>query len=149
MAGGTRLTPRRWAAMKGRRSEVSMPVNVKVISTKEFIRTTATGALDFAESKQAILDIASQIKIPGEYEVLIDTRGAEALLSITDLYELGKILADHPSLRRSKIGLLGPMSGVDKGYFLETVAHNRGVRIRAFTDFEQAITWLIMREQAS
>jgi hypothetical protein len=126
-----------------------MPVNVKVINTKDFIKTNATGVLDFAASKQAILDIASQIKQPDEYEVLVDTRGAEAMLSITDLYELGKILADHPSLNRSKICLLGPMSDVDKVQFFELVAQNRGVRIMAFTDFEQAITWLIMREKAS
>ena len=125
-----------------------MPVNVKVINTKEFIRTTVSGALDFAESKWAILDIASQIKQPGEYEVLIDTRGAEPILSIVNLYELAVALAGQPSLIGSKIGLLGPMKGVDQAHFFETVAQNRGARIRVFTDFEEAITWLILREQA-
>jgi len=124
-----------------------MPVNVKVINTKDFIKTTATGVLDFAASKQAILDIASQIKQPGEYEVLVDTRGAEVILSISDLYDLGVALADHPSLRLSKIGLLTPKGAVDNAGFLETVASNRGVRIKAFTNFEQAITWLVMREK--
>lgn len=123
-----------------------MPVNVKVISTNDFIKTTATGVLDFAASKQAILDIASQIKKPGEYEVLVDTRAAEAMLSIADLFELGETLANHPSLRLSKIGLLVQKSGADKAGFLETVAMNRGANIKAFTDFEQALTWLVMRE---
>jgi len=123
-----------------------MPVNVKVINTKDFIKTTATGVLDSAASKQAILDIVSQIKQPGEYEVLVDVRGAEVMLSIAELYELGVALADHPSLRRNKIGLLGPMRDMYDARFLESVAVNRGVDIRAFTDFEQAITWLIMRE---
>lgn len=125
-----------------------MPVNVKIINAKEFVRTTVSGALDFAESKRAILDIASQIKQPGEYEVLIDIRGAEITLSIANLYELAVTLAGQPSLIDSKIGLLGPMRGVDNAYFFETVAQNRGARIRAFTDFEEAITWLILREQA-
>jgi hypothetical protein len=123
-----------------------MPVNVKVINTKDFIKSTATGILDFAASKQAILDIASQIKQPGEYEVLVDTRGAETILSVADLYELGEALANHPSLRHSKISLLTPKKGVDDASFLETVASNRGARIKAFTDFERAITWLVMRE---
>ena len=125
-----------------------MPVNVKVINAKEFIRTTVSGALDFAESKRGILDIAAQIKQPGEYEVLVDIRGAETILSIADLYELAVALAGQSSLIDSKIGILGPMSGVDKAQFFETVAQNRGARIRAFTDFEEAITWLILREQA-
>ena len=126
-----------------------MPVNVKVINTKDFIKTAATGVLDFAASKQAIVDIASKIKQPGEYEVLLDTRGAEAMLSINDLHELGVALADHPSLRHSKICLLAPMSDLDNAHFLELVAQNRGVRIKAFTDFEQAITWLVMQEKPS
>src|SRR5271157_2674830 len=126
-----------------------MPVNVKVINTKDFIKTTATGVLDFVASKQAILDIVSQIKQPGEYEVLVDTRGAEVVLSIVDLHELGEALANHPSLRRSKIGLLTPKKEVDDASFLETVALNRDVRIKAFTDFEQAITWLVMQEKPS
>lgn len=123
-----------------------MPVNVKVITAKEFVKTTATGVLNFAESRQTILDIASQIKTPGEYEILIDIRGAEPMLSTTNIYDLGKALADHPALRLSKIGLLVPISGMDEAYFLETVAQNRGVRIKAFTDFENTINWLILRE---
>ena len=126
-----------------------MPVNVKVIQTNDFIKTTATGALDFAASKQAILDIASQIHQPGEYEVLVDTRGATVMLSIIDLYELGEALAGHPSLRQSKIGLLAPKSDMDRARFFETVAQNRGAAIKAFTDFGQAITWLVLREAAS
>ena len=125
-----------------------MPVNVKVIQTKDFIKTTATGA-DFAASKQAVLDIASQIRQPGEYEVLVDTRGANVMLSVPELYELGVALAGQPTLRQSKIGLLAPMSDADKARFFQIVAQNRGVAIRAFTDFEQAITWLVMPELAS
>jgi hypothetical protein len=127
-----------------------MPVNVKVINTKDFIKVTATGVVDFAASKQAILDIVSQIKQPGEYEVLVDVRAAEVMLSIAELYELGVALADHPSLRRNKIALLGPGPMRDRdaynARFFESVAANRGVSIRAFTGFERAITWLVTRE---
>jgi hypothetical protein len=123
-----------------------MPVNVKVIHTRDFIKTTATGVLDFTASQQGLLDIASQIKQPGEYEVLVDTREAKVVLSVTQVVQLGEALANHPSLRRSKIGFLTPMSDADQAAFLETVAVNRGVSIRTFTDFEQAITWLVMRE---
>ena len=122
-----------------------MPVNLKVINTKDFIKTTVTGTLDFAASKQAILDILSLIKQSGEYDVLVDTREAESLLSTMNLYELGEALASHPILRRSRICLLVPMSSIDKAGFFETVAVNRGVQIRAFTDFEQAIAWLVIR----
>ena len=123
-----------------------MPVNVKVIHTKDFIKTTVTGVLDFAVSKQALLDIASEIKQPGEYEILLDTREAQTVLSVVDIFELGQALADHPSLRLSKIALLTSMNDATQAEFLETVTANQGVRARVFTDFEEAITWLVTQE---
>jgi len=123
-----------------------MPVNIKVIHTNDFIKTTATGVLDFAASRQALLDIASQVEQPGEYEILVDTREAEIVLSVVDITELGNALAAHPSLRRSKIAILTSMSDVKQANFLETVIVNRAVRAKAFTGFEEAITWLVMQE---
>ena len=123
-----------------------MPVNIKVIHTKDFVRTTVTGVLDFAVSKQALLDIASQIGQPGEYEILVDTREAEPVLSIVDVFQLGVALAAHPSLGRSKIAILTSMSDAEQARFLETVTTNRGIRVRSFTDFEKSITWLVMQE---
>lgn len=123
-----------------------MPVNIKVIHTKDFIKTTVTGVLDFAASRQALLDIASQIEQPGEYEILVDTREAKVVLSVVDIFELGQALAAHPSLRRSKIALLTSMSDADQAQFLETTTANRGVRAQVFTDFEEAVTWLVMHE---
>ncbi len=124
-----------------------MPINVKIITTNDFIRTTATGVLDIASSKQAILDIAAQITQPGEYELLLDTRTAESVLSTNDLYQLGEALSSHPALRRSRIAILGPALRAEDMGFLETVAVNRGVAIKVFTVFEQAISWLIMQEK--
>ncbi len=122
-----------------------MPVNIKVIHTKDFINTTATGIFDFAASKQALLDIASQITKPGEYEIFVDTREADMVLSVVDIFELGQALAAHSSLRRSKIALLTSMSDADQAQFFETVTVNQGVRFRVFTDFEKAITWLVVQ----
>lgn len=125
-----------------------MPVDIKVIRTRDFIKSTSKGVLDLASSKQALVDIISEIKQPGEYEVLVDTREAESGLSVADIFELGITLANQFPLRRSKIGLLTPMSEADNAIFFETVARNRGVNIRAFTDFEQAITWLVMKQES-
>jgi len=102
-----------------------MAVNLKVINTKDIIKTTVTGILDFAASKHPLLDIVSIIKQPGEYDVLVDTRAAEDLLSITNLYELGETLASQPLLRKSRICLLVPIRDIDKASFFETVAVNR------------------------
>lgn len=123
-----------------------MPVNIKVIRPKDFIQTTVTDLLNFEVSRQTLLDIAAQIEQPGQYEVLLDTREAETALSVVDIFELGQALADHPSLRRSKIALLTSMNDIEQARFLEIVTANQGVRVRVFTGFEEAITWLVMQE---
>jgi hypothetical protein len=123
-----------------------MPINIKVIHTKDFIKTTVTGVLNFEISKQALLDIASQIEQPGEYEILLDTREAETALSVVDIFQLGEALAVHSSIRRSKIAFLTSIRDTKEAEFLETTTANRGLRVRMFTDFEEAITWLVMQE---
>ena len=122
-----------------------MSVNIKVIHTKDFIKTTVTGVLDFAVSRQALLEIASQIEQPGEYEILVDTREAEQALSMIDIFQLGEALAAHPSLRRSKIAFLKLKKDSHQAEFLETITANRGVRAQVFSDFEEAVTWLVMQ----
>jgi hypothetical protein len=126
--------------------EASVPINIKVIHSKDFIKTTITGVLDFTGSRQALLDSASHIQLAGEYEILLDTREAEIVLSVVDIFELGQVLAAHSSLRLSKLALLTSTRGVDQAQFLETVTENQGVRFRVFTDFEEAITWLVMQK---
>jgi hypothetical protein len=123
-----------------------MPVNIKVIRPRDFIKTTVTGVLDFKVSRQALLEIASQIDQPGEYEILVDTREAEPALSIVDIFQLGEALAAHPSLRWSKVAFLKSKKDSQQAEFLETVTANRGVRAQVFTDFEEAVTWLVMQE---
>ena len=125
-----------------------MAINLKVINTKDFIKTSITGTLDLATSKQALLDILSHIKQPGECDVLVDTREAESLLTISDLYDLGKVLTGHHILVRSRICLLVPAKDIKEAGFFETVSVNRFVPTKAFTDFEQAITWLLMRNES-
>jgi hypothetical protein len=123
-----------------------MPVNIKVIRPKDFIKTTVTGVLDLAVSRQTLVDIASEIEKPGEYEILVDIRNAGAALSTVDIFELGKALATYPSLLRSKIALLTSMRDMKQAEFFETTTTNRGFHVRMFTDFEEAITWLVMQE---
>jgi hypothetical protein len=124
-----------------------MPVDIKFIHPKDFLKTTATGDLDLAASRKLLLEIVSLMKRAGEFQVLIDLRQAEPRLSASDIFELGVSMASEPAMRQSKIALLSPMKDEEKAHFMETVSRNRGAQLRAFKDYEQAITWLIMVEQ--
>jgi hypothetical protein len=139
-----RVSRGRYAALA---KEAQVPVNIKVIHTSDFIRTTVDGALDLPTSRQILLDIASMIRTPGEFQILIDTRQAEVKFSTVDLFELGVAVANHPAVARSKTALLTSIGGAETARLLELVARNRGVLLKAFTSFEEAITWLVMKEQ--
>ena len=119
-----------------------MPVNIKVIRTKDFPKTTVTEVLNFAVSKQALLNIASEIEQPGGYEIWMDSREANTVLSMVDIGRLGEMLAAPPSLRESKIALVTAMNDAKQADVLETITVDRAVGAKVFTDFEEAITWL-------
>lgn len=116
-----------------------MTVNIKLIRTKNFLKTAVTEVLNFAVSKQALLDLAAQIEQPGKYEILVDSREADTVLSLVDIGHLGKMLAVHPSLRESKIALV---KDPKQAGFLETSPANRSVREQVFTGSEETLTWL-------
>jgi hypothetical protein len=131
----------------GSAKEYTMPVNIKIIHPKDFIRTTVEGALDLPTSRQILLEIASIIESPGAYHVLIDTRQAQVRLSTTDVYELGVAVASRPAVAHSKTAILTAMGGEESARFLELVAQNRGALLKAFTSFEEAINWLVVRDE--
>ena len=117
--------------------------NIKINHEKDLIKTTVTGVLDLAVSKQALLGIATEVEQSGEYRILIDIREVETMPSVVEFFELGESLGSYPTLRRSKIALLTSMSEVKNAEFFENVAVNRGFRLEAFTNFEEAIAWLV------
>ncbi|NWG07260.1 MAG: hypothetical protein HXY35_11325 [Chloroflexi bacterium] len=123
-----------------------MTVSINTVHPKDFIKTTVTGVLNFAVGKQALLAIASQVDQPGEYQILIDTRGADSVLSLVGIFELDKAMDSFSSFERCKIALLTSIRDSKDAKFLQTTSANRGIRIRAFTNFEKAITWLVMKD---
>src|SRR5512138_1525905 len=116
-----------------------MSVNIKLIRIKYFLGTAASEVLNFAVNKQALLDIAAEIEQPGEYEIWVDSREADAVLSMVDVKQPVRMLAAHPSLRESEIVLV---TDPKQAGFLETIPADRAVREKIFTGSEEALTWL-------
>lgn len=125
-----------------------MPTDIKIIRTQDFMRATPEGVLDLKASRALLKDIVAKFNTAGAYHVLLDTRGADARLATMDIYELGVAVAAEPALRRDKVALLVPPEAKLDADFFENVSHNRGADLRAFTDFETAIGWLIMNERS-
>ncbi len=123
-----------------------MPTNIKIIQTQDFIRAQPDGALDLTASRNLLKELVSEMVTAHKYRVLVDTRTADVRLSTIDMFELGRAVAR--AFTGEKLAFLVSLADQLNAEFFEKVSRNRGAYLRAFTDFETAITWLIMEEQS-
>ncbi len=121
-----------------------MDLNIRMIQAKEFLKTTPDGELNLETSKQALLELALKNSTPVKRDILIDARGATSRLTITDATELVQVMIEHRDSFRSKVAMLTePGQRFDNAKFMELYANNRGFRVGAFKDFEEAMNWLM------
>ena len=126
-----------------------MPTNIAIIHTRDFIRARPDGALDLEASRRLLVEVVSAMRSAGEHNALIDTRAvAPTRLSRDDLWKIGLAANTQPALVQGRVALLVPLDKQDDAEFLEGVARLQGANVRAFSDFESAISWLMMREQS-
>lgn len=114
---------------------------------KDFLKLTPQGRQDRETLKRVISEVASLPGVFSDYDLLVDTRGAETHLSVTDFWELSKNLAEtiHASTSKSfraKIAVLCPVEEFDNAKFFSMCSGNRGLNVRAFTSFENLFEWL-------
>ena len=126
-----------------------MPTNIAIVHTSDFIRARPDGVLDLEASRKLLVDVVSAIRRVGDRNVLIDTRAAApARLSRTDLWTLGVAASTQPALAQGRVALPVPLDKQDDAEFFEGVARLEGANVRAFSDFESAISYLILREHS-
>lgn len=120
--------------------------NLKILSVRDFVKATPQGTLDFAEAKQAMREASLISGAFVNYDLMIDTRGSENNLSVTDIWHLAAELASlvHANTKgfRAKIPVLCPTKEFDHAKFFELCSQNRGLNVRAFTSFEDLFDWL-------
>ena len=117
----------------------------KAFPLKHLIVMTATGTLDLVASKAALKSIVADSNFDARCKVLLDLRDIDCAMSVTDIYELAvHMAAPNPALpTNKKIALLvAGHAAFDHARFLEMCAGNRGLKMRAFEDYETADQWL-------
>jgi hypothetical protein len=126
-----------------------MKTQNKSFPLKHLMVVTADGTLDLAASKAALKSLAADPNFDSRCEVLLDIRGVECALSVTDIFAIAEHMASpHPALPTGKkIAVLvdGHWAGntpLDHAQFLELCADNRGLNVRAFEDYQKADDWL-------
>jgi hypothetical protein len=120
-----------------------MPAAVKVIQARDFIRAEADGTFVIEDSLRMLGDIAAAAADLREHDVVVDVRQADSQLSAADLWTLALKLAEYRHMQLRKTAVLCPLERFDKARFFALCAENQGFRIRAFTDYESAMEWII------
>lgn len=121
-----------------------MPLNLYIIRARDFIRSTATGELDFEKSKKLLAATGKAAAESKDSEILLDFRAVESTtLSLAQVWHLVQHLYDYgPAFRHKTAILISPDAPGHRAEFFELCATNRGFRVKAFQDFEQAVYWL-------
>jgi hypothetical protein len=127
-----------------------MPSHIKIIHAHEFIKVTAEGKLDFAESKKLLIEVATKSNAAplDDYEIILDTRKAHSALTVTDLYNLVSELGKFRKVFSRKIAIICPPDRFNNLEFFALCAQNRGYLVGAFISFVEAWEWLSMEDDA-
>lgn len=121
-----------------------MSANIQIIHAHEIIKAIPEGKLDFEETKKLLKNVALASYPLVAYEIILDTRKASSILSITDIWFLVEELSKFRKTFTEKIAVLCPFEEFDKASFFALCSKNRGFQVNAFTSYEEAIDWLIM-----
>ena len=124
-----------------------MATLLKIIRSVDYLDISDDGVINFEDSKKKLAMIASTSNTPVNYEILLDFRRTQWILSTDEIYYFVKVFLDDPDSFRDKVALLLlPGVSFDSEYFKELCAQDNGIPIRTFTNYEDAIQWFYFSE---
>jgi hypothetical protein len=126
--------------------ETIMPFTV-TFTEPGFIHAVYEGELNMKGIQEMMSGAAQAMLEHACFLVLSDYRKASLAVSITDLYELPKLIMKRGkemglSPYKIKRALVIPTQAYDNFHFFETVSLNNSQNVRIFTDEEKAMEWL-------
>ncbi|MDD2735919.1 MAG: hypothetical protein PHF56_18450 [Desulfuromonadaceae bacterium] len=120
----------------------------KIVTAHEFLEITADGIIDLATSRKLFADIAGVVNLDENQDLLVDFRGTESKLTITDVYQLAAELIQHGTSFRRKVALVvTPGLNFNRASFFVTCSDIRGFSVKAYTDFEAAMRWILKAQK--
>jgi hypothetical protein len=100
------------------------------------------GRLDMPAVQQYVHQVVREARLRECTCIVSDLRGAELDLSTIEIYGLPGLL-DRMGFGRPWCGALVVSGDTEDFKFLETVAYNRGFRLRVFNDIGRAMEWVV------
>ncbi len=117
-------------------------MKVQIIHAGDFIKNTPEGEVNLELSKTRLAKLVQALELTHEYNLLVDWRNVVINYSMDHLFYLALEIFKYDELSKAKISLLVQPDDFNKGKFLQLCAQNRGIRLSAFTEYENAMDWL-------
>jgi hypothetical protein len=110
--------------------------------THGYLVARFNGAKTKEEAMRHFELLAEECKRTNKNKLLLDFTGVPADFSLAEIYSLGvltQVFAQH----KCKVAAVCKPENHGSNCFLETVAQNRWVDLRTFTDVQSAMEWLL------
>lgn len=121
-----------------------MVFDIRVVTTRDFLRANRNGELDLESSGRLLADIVRECGKSARHHVLIDWRRTEAApLAVSDLFEVAADLEVAGLQDGHKVASLhGTEDELNLGRYFEVFAAAHGFAFQSFTDPTAALAWL-------
>jgi hypothetical protein len=117
--------------------------DVRIIQPSDFVRARPDGQCDLETGERLLAEIAQRSGDLKDFNILVDTRRVNGILSAAQLWYLAEKFAGHPHIGRRRTAILCPRQRFDHARFFSLCAENRGSNVEAFTSYEEAMEWLL------
>jgi hypothetical protein len=117
--------------------------DVEMIERKGYWEARYLGAFTMARYKKQMEQSVRACEEKKATHLLIDLRAMTGFTPSTqERYELGRYGAEIGK-KLARVSVVGTAEQIDPEQFATMVARNRGLQIRAFTDADAAVEWLL------
>lgn len=118
-----------------------MGFDIQYNPEKHYLHVEATGDLTLAAARKYLEDVAQVLEETGANRILIDVHKGSMRLSAMDLITLRRMVSEsaESDCRRALVDQTG-RSGLE---FFESITRSHGESMRAFTDLDKALAWLL------
>ena len=128
-----------------------MPMELQIIRAHEFIRLGPRGHFDLKASRAVLAVLAGACLKRGIHQALLDLRalhpGPKPVFSPSDLVTLVNTFRQIGFTHRQRLAVLYRSDPHHRASMFASIARLRGWSVKAFDDFEDAVTWLSRAEQ--
>jgi hypothetical protein len=117
-----------------------MPFIEKAIHDGEYVLIRHEGKFTIEEFEESTVSAKKLLDEHRWNRLLVDLRGVTNRVLIADVFYI--IEFDKKIFPLVRIGVVFPPGREEDGRFADTVAENRSVKLKSFTDCQQAAAWL-------